>query len=89
MNTRVSNEAKPMVNELKPGDRLAVDAKEAAALLGISERHFRDLNSAGRVPEPIKLGKSPRWSVDELRAWLAAGGPARERWDAVKKSPSR
>ena len=73
-----------MVEHLKPADRLAVDAKEAAALLGISERHFRDLNTTGRVPEPIRLGKSPRWSVDELRAWLAAGGPARERWVATR-----
>jgi predicted DNA-binding transcriptional regulator AlpA len=30
---------------------------------------------------PVRLGtKAPRWRVDELRAWLAAGAPDRQTW---------
>ena len=84
MEGRKGHDMPEVAGELKPADRLAVDIVEAAALLGISEKHFRNLNSRGCVPMPVKLGKSPRWAVDELRAWLAAGGPTRERWEAIK-----
>jgi prophage regulatory protein len=64
-------------------DRLAVSAKEAAALVGVSRAQWWKLHSAGKVPLPIYLGtKAPRWRVDELRAWLTAGAPDRQTWRA-------
>lgn len=65
-------------------ERLALSAKETALLLGISQRHLWAMHSAGRVPEPIRLGRSVRWRRDELRAWLDAGAPVRDRWEAGK-----
>jgi predicted DNA-binding transcriptional regulator AlpA len=62
-------------------DRLALPAKDAAALVGVSRAQWWKLHSAGKVPAPIYLGaKAPRWRVDELRDWLAAGGPDRQTW---------
>lgn len=43
-----------------------VDVRAAAKLLGISERHFRALVSAGRLPAGSKLGRARRWQVGEL-----------------------
>jgi excisionase family DNA binding protein len=76
-----------MSTQLHPdeSDCLAIPAEEAAKLLGISKRHFASLNSQGRVPRPINLGRSVRWSVEELRAWLAAGAPERSRWELLKR----
>lgn len=62
-------------------DRLALPAKDAAALVGVSRAQWWKLHSAGKVPLPVYLGaKAPRWRVDELRAWLDAGCPDRASW---------
>ena len=47
-----------------------ISAREAASLLAISERTLWAL-SAPRGPIPaIRLGRSVRYSVDALRAWM-------------------
>jgi len=41
--------------------------KQVAALLQCSERQVELLVKAGRIPQPIQLGKnSPRWVRDDL-----------------------
>lgn len=65
-------------------ERLALPAKDAAGLLGISRAQWWKLHSAGKVPMPVRLGtKAPRWRVEELRQWLAAGCPDRQTWQRV------
>jgi excisionase family DNA binding protein len=64
--------------------RAAVPARDAAAILGISERHLWALASSGRLPSPIRLGRAVRWDQDELRKWVATGASARERWEQLK-----
>ena len=63
---------------------LAIPADALARLLGISLRHVWGLNSSGRLPRPIRLGRSVRWVRAELEAWLAAGGPRRDEWERMK-----
>lgn len=64
---------------------LVASAAETAKLLGISERHLWSCHASGRLgPRPIALGRAKRWRVDELRSWLAAGAPTRDRWDAIQ-----
>ncbi len=65
--------------------RLALPAADVAKLLGISQRHLHTLNASGRLPRPIRLGRSVRWRADELRDWLDAGCPARDRWEAMRE----
>jgi excisionase family DNA binding protein len=64
--------------------KLLLSAPEVAELLGVSKRHVAALNSSGRLPRPIRLGRAVRWHADEMREWLAAGAPSRERWEALR-----
>jgi excisionase family DNA binding protein len=51
-----------------------------AALLKVSPRTVYRLNDGGQLPAPIRLGKTKRWRVTELEAWLRAGAPPRKSW---------
>jgi predicted DNA-binding transcriptional regulator AlpA len=65
--------------------RLALSAKDAAELLGISRAQFWKLHAAGKVPQPVYLGtKAPRWRASELRDWLAAGAPDLLTWQRLQ-----
>ncbi len=62
---------------------LAVSSPGAAQIVGISDRQWGWLDEAELVPEPVRIGQCKRWVIDGpggLRAWLAAGCPARARW---------
>lgn len=65
---------------------LAYSAQELADRLGASLRHIRRLNSAQMLPRPICLGRSVRWPVQEIKDWMAAGAPDRQRWEAMKRA---
>jgi excisionase family DNA binding protein len=47
-----------------------LSARNAAALLGISQRHLHAMVASGRLPKPIKLGRSARWSRAALLDWI-------------------
>jgi predicted DNA-binding transcriptional regulator AlpA len=53
-------------------------AADLCALLKLDARTLRVLRHEGRVPEPIKLGRSLRWRRAEIEMWVA-GGPAGDR----------
>ena len=66
-------------------ERLALSAKDAAILLGISRAQVWKLHAAGKIPLPVRLGtRAPRWRVEELREWLAAGCPDRQTWERMQ-----
>jgi predicted DNA-binding transcriptional regulator AlpA len=53
-------------------------AADLCSLLKLDARTLRVLRHEGRVPEPIKLGRSLRWRRAEIEAWIAEqGGDAR------------
>jgi predicted DNA-binding transcriptional regulator AlpA len=57
-------------------------AAELCSLLKLDARTLRVLRHEGRVPEPIKLGRSLRWRRAEIEAWIAgeqSAGHAEER----------
>ena len=62
-------------------DDLMMTAKEGAALLKISERAFHKRRQAGRLPKPIKIGRSTRWRREELLKWVKAGCPNQVIWE--------
>lgn len=68
-------------NEAQP-DTLLVTAKQAAMLCSKSLRTWRTWDAAGRIPRPVRVGRSTLWRADELRAWVAAGCPRRPEWEA-------
>ena len=60
---------------------LVVDARGIALTLGVSERQISRLDAGGKIPAAIALGRCRRWSLAEVKEWLAAGGPPRSRWN--------
>jgi predicted DNA-binding transcriptional regulator AlpA len=62
--------------------RLALNAAEAAAAIGLSERGFRRGLAAGRIPRGVKIGGRSVWPISVLDAWLAAGAPPDSDWEA-------
>jgi predicted DNA-binding transcriptional regulator AlpA len=59
---------------------LLIDIKDLARLLAVSPRHVFQLNKQQLLPEPVRLGRLVRWSLAEVRAWVAAGCPPRREW---------
>jgi excisionase family DNA binding protein len=53
-----------------------LNADEVAAMLGISERTLWRLLSAGKVPEPVRFGRSTRWRLADVKDWIEEGCPA-------------
>jgi predicted DNA-binding transcriptional regulator AlpA len=62
--------------------QLLLTAKEAAATCGKSVRTWRTWDAAGKIPQPVRIGRSTLWRADELRDWVAAGCPSRQEWEA-------
>ncbi len=72
--------------EVSETDPLVATDSELAQLLGVSPRHIWNLDRNGKIgPSPVYLGKSRRWSREEVRQWLAAGAPDRETWQSRKQ----
>lgn len=65
-------------------DRQLLSVKDVARTLSLSARSVWKLLSSGRLPQPVRLGRSVRWRADELTAWMDAGCPPRDRWEAEK-----
>jgi len=61
---------------------LLLTARQAAKTCGKSLRTWRTWDSAGWIPQPIRIGRSTLWRADELRQWVDAGCPRREEWGA-------
>ncbi len=69
------------------GERFGTYTRDdLAALLQVSLRHVAAMNSSGRLPRPLRLGRAVRWLAEEFHEWLAAGAPARDKWDAMKSA---
>jgi prophage regulatory protein len=64
---------------------LAISASVLADMLNVSLRQVWRLNSAGKLPRPVRLGGSVRWNRAEVTAWFEAGCPDHEAWAARKE----
>ena len=61
-----------------------LDAKTFGQRLSLSKRQIFRLNSCGKIPAPVKIGGSIRWSETEISAWINSGCPDRKTWEAIK-----
>lgn len=72
----------PIQSRTSVGEQpLILTTKEAAKLLGVCERTLGSLSKARKMPQPVKIGAAVRWNHEELRAWIAAGGPSGDEWE--------
>ena len=63
---------------------LLLRAADAAALCDTSLRTWRTWDVAGKIPTPIRIGRSLRWRASELHAWIVAGCPDRSTWQIMQ-----
>lgn len=62
-----------------------VSAKGLAKILCCTERTVRRWDSAGKIPQALRIGKRHViWPVSEIQAWMAAGIPDRRRWNEMR-----
>ncbi|MBX3363152.1 MAG: helix-turn-helix domain-containing protein [Phycisphaeraceae bacterium] len=57
-----------------PHDRLLTIEDLVARLRRCKRAIYEDV-AAGRIPAPIRIGRSVRWRESEIAAWIAAGCP--------------
>jgi prophage regulatory protein len=63
---------------------LVADARLLARLLRLGLRTVRRMDSSGELPAPLKIRGRVCWRLSEIRAWLRAGAPDRNRWAAMR-----
>lgn len=67
---------RPRASARQPITPAFLNARQAAALLGVSERKFAALRRAGMVPAALELGpRALRWRRDELLDHVGAAAP--------------
>ncbi len=66
------------------GGGLLIDIGQLAGLLRRSVASLERDQAAGRLPAQVYVGGSRRWRRAEIVAWVAAGCPARERWEQIR-----
>jgi excisionase family DNA binding protein len=50
-----------------------IRAEDVARMMGVSERTLWRLLSAGKLPQPVRIGRSTRWRLAEVRQWIEGG----------------
>lgn len=55
-------------------------AADLAGLLKVNRSTLYSWLSSGRLPMPLRIGKSVRWAKRIIDRWIEAGCPPRERW---------
>ncbi|MHC4582702.1 MAG: helix-turn-helix transcriptional regulator [Planctomycetota bacterium] len=73
------------MNATSTTDRL-LTAQMLAERLSLSKRQVHRLNSAGRIPAPIRIGGSVRWSERTVNRWIEAGAPDRRTFEAMQQA---
>lgn len=55
-----------------------IDVKVVAARLDLSERMVWKLLGSGRLPQPVRIGRSVKWKTSSIDRFLACGCSMRE-----------
>jgi hypothetical protein len=74
---------------LPPLQPFAVRAEEASRLISVGLRHFRAMDSAGRVPRGFYLGRIKLWRVADLFEFVRLGFPTREQFERLRAESQR
>lgn len=55
---------------------ILITADDLAAMLKVSTRTLWRLLAKGELPEPVRIGGSTRWRLDDVQQWIDGGCPA-------------
>ena len=47
-----------------------INAGQLALIGGFSKRQVFRLNSAGKIPSPVRIGGSLRWRLSDIELWM-------------------
>lgn len=64
-------------------DGCLIDAKGLAKRLSVTVRTVRQWDVEKKLPTPLRIGRTVRWSSDSIDAWLSSGCPTQS-GDAAK-----
>lgn len=56
-------------------ESLLISAEQLSELLQLSTRTLWRLVHEGRIPVPVRIGRSVRWKRAEIEMWIEAGCP--------------
>lgn len=65
-------------------NRLLLSAQAVARLLDIARSTLYAWDQEGRIPRPVKIGSRVYWRTEEMRRWIDAGCPLREKWKSLQ-----
>jgi prophage regulatory protein len=63
-----------------------LSATSLGQMLSLSKRQIFRLNSAGKIPAPLRIGGSVRWPESTIAKWLAKGAPDRKTFEALQEA---
>jgi prophage regulatory protein len=70
----------------EPVAAITVDAQRLAVLLGVGLRTVRTWDAAGKLPQPVRIGKRTLWYLPEVHQWMQAGAPDRATWEVIRNT---
>jgi len=69
----------PPASDGRPGATpKLINASKLAEILGISQRTIWRLISKGQLIQPVRIGTSVRWRLDQVNQWIEQGCPTPE-----------
>jgi predicted DNA-binding transcriptional regulator AlpA len=57
-------------------------AQDVAEALSLSKRTVHRLNSAGKIPSPLRLNGAVRWKASDIQKWVDDDCPDRRTFEA-------
>lgn len=57
---------------------ILLDARTAAQACGVGLTLWKELNSTGRCPQPVRLNSKTLWAVRHLELWALNSCPSRD-----------
>jgi predicted DNA-binding transcriptional regulator AlpA len=72
-----------------PAAPLVYSRQELAAVLGLGLATVDRMDSAGKLPKPVRLGARKVWARAEIAEWLQAGAPDRRTWEGMRAARRR
>jgi len=61
-----------------------LDVRAVAERLSVSARAIWKWQASGRLPAPVRLGRSVRWRSSDIDEWIEQGCPSRSAFEAAK-----
>ncbi len=63
---------------------LLLAAGQVAEMLSLSKRTVFRLNSAGKMPKPVRINGSIRWRRSDIQRWLDWDCPERKMFESMR-----